>query len=107
VTLTAVMPGLTGKGVYQWTKDGAPIPDATANAYHIASLIEADAGWYGCQITPAQEVFTPQPVPILVFPEGSLPAAGYLGIGLAAFAALALGLAALHRRLLALKSIHR
>ena len=92
VTLTAVAPGMTGKGAYQWSKDGVPIPDATDNPYHIDSLTEADTGWYGCQITSAaKEVLTPQPVLIQVFPQGSLPAAGYAALILTAAACVLVG----------------
>ena len=92
VTLAAVTPGLTGKGAYQWSKDGVPIPAATDNPYHIDSLTEADSGWYGCQITSdTKDVLTPQPVHIQVFPEGSLPAAGYAALILTAAACVLLG----------------
>lgn len=41
----------TGTFTYQWKKDGAPIPGATAKAYTIASVSAADAGTYTCQVT--------------------------------------------------------
>jgi hypothetical protein len=87
LTLTAVVRGMDGTPLYQWTKDGIPIPDATDNPYEIASLTLEDAGRYGCQVTgePKQLALDLDPIEIQVFEAGSLPVGG-----LSAMAVLAL-----------------
>src|SRR5206468_1456409 len=44
-------PGGTGPFQYQWTKDGAPIANATNSAYAIASVQAGDAGQYCVTVT--------------------------------------------------------
>lgn len=51
VTFTIVATGTTPN--YQWKKEGTDIPDATADSYTIASVIESDAGNYVCYVSNA------------------------------------------------------
>jgi hypothetical protein len=51
---------------YQWEKDGAPIPGATASTYEVASVAEADAGTYRCVVTGGCGVVTSEAATIQV-----------------------------------------
>jgi hypothetical protein len=41
----------TGPFTYQWSKDGAPIVDATNAVFNLDSVVQSDAGQYSVQIT--------------------------------------------------------
>lgn len=77
--------GTVGTVDYQWIKDGVDLSGATTSVYEVASLAEADSGWYSCRVTDdSKEAFTTTPVHIEVFP--ALPvtdtAAVLLGVAL-------------------------
>jgi hypothetical protein len=90
--LTAVAPGYPN-AAYQWTKDGVAIDDATSDTYHVDALSTADTGWYTCQLTDSGKYLLTLPaVHIEVFPQGSLPAAGYAALFLTAAACVLLAI---------------
>jgi len=95
------------KGIYppefQWlwsaTVDGTPaeIDGATSSTFVIDSLSLDDSGWYSCCVSNAQAkaVVYSDPVPVSVYPEGSLPALGAAGLCIAALLSGAAGVFAL------------
>ncbi len=97
--LRMAVSGVSEPIAYQWSKDGAPIAGATAGTFRIESVTASDAGSYACQATDQYgAVFPAAPVPIEVFPTGSLPAPcvalAFLGVG----ACLILGIHTLRKR---------
>lgn len=49
LTLSALVSGKNNQ--YQWTKDGADIPDAKSAELVLSNLTKAQQGWYSCKIT--------------------------------------------------------
>lgn len=87
-----------GTVTYEWLKDGVPISGATANTFNIASLTEADAGWYTCRVTDeSKAVYETPPVLIEVFAAGSLPVAAAWAIWAALGICIAAGMLRLRR----------
>ncbi len=97
--LRVVCGGTMGGVTYQWIRDGDDISGETNAQLDIASLTEADQGWYTCRVTDESKgVFTFVPIFIEVFPEGSLPVASLAGLGIAVLAFLGVGVRAGLRR---------
>jgi len=75
--------GQVGTVTYQWIKDGVDKLNETLDTYEVDSVTEDDEGWYSCRVEDESKgVRTTEPVLIRVFPEGSMPVAGVLGLGI-------------------------
>ena len=68
LTLTATSVG-TAPFTYQWRKDSADIPGATAASWTIASATPSDAGDYEVVVTNQCAAVTSQPVTVTVHPD--------------------------------------
>ena len=98
LTLTAGFEGAVGTVTYQWLKDGVEISGGTDATLNIASLAEADTGWYVCRVTDeAKAVYETPPVLIEVFAAGSLPVDAAWAIYAVLVASLAAGVFRLRR----------
>lgn len=90
---------------FQWLwsetygKTPAEIHGANSRSFVIDSLSLNDSGWYCCRVSNAQAkaVLHSDPVPVSVYPEGSLPALGAAGLCIAALLSGATGVFALRR----------
>ncbi|HOV74529.1 MAG TPA: hypothetical protein PK967_11215 [Candidatus Hydrogenedentes bacterium] len=66
---------------YQWLKDGVPLPSGTGPVYSVEMLGEGHAGAYSCLIEETSKALhETNRVQIKVFPAGSLPVSGIMGI---------------------------
>lgn len=77
---------------YQWLKDGAPLPGATANTLALAAVSAADAGAYAVAVTSPGGSITSVPVHLTVVPTAQASLAAWaathgLDAGAAGFAA--------------------
>ena len=91
IDLSVTATGLAGQLTYQWFKDGAALDGATNATYHVDQAAPSDAGTYTCQVTDqaqSKTTYTTPPIPIYVFPTGSLPAATTLTLTLTALTLL-------------------
>ena len=88
VEFGASLAGATG---FQWHKDDGPLGGETASTLIIDPVDFSDAGDYFCAITtPAKVTVNTPTVTLQVFGVGTLPVAGFVGVGfLVAVAALA------------------
>jgi Immunoglobulin I-set domain len=72
-----------GPIVYQWRKDGVPIPGANSPTYAIATAQTNDAGTYDCAVTGTKGVVTTVPVVLSINkPTGPVITAPPAGAGL-------------------------
>jgi len=69
----------TGGATYRWRKDGF-IVGLSYPELIIASVSAQDTGWYTCLVLDDNGTAMSQSVHLQVVPEGSLPAAGGLGL---------------------------
>jgi glucose/arabinose dehydrogenase len=70
-------PGGSGPFIFQWRKDGADIPGATAATYSIAAVTPADAGAYSVVVTGACDSIETAPAVLTVGePLSATPPAG-------------------------------
>jgi hypothetical protein len=86
--------------VYQWFKDGEPLPGGTESEYSIPAVTAEDAGWYSCRVRDESiDVYDESPrALIVVVPAGSLPTVSVTGLFIAALISVALGAVLIWRR---------
>lgn len=93
ITLTASVSGGTAPYEFQWSKDGTTLSGKTSEALQLLNVTAADSGEYTCLVTDAEDsAMVTNAVVIDVLPAGSVPVAGFAGLGL--LAALVAGLGA-------------
>jgi len=81
LSLTAALADPVGSVTYRWMKDGGDILGATQGTYEKV-LTLADSGLYQCEVTDASKaVFLTPAASVIVFEPGSLPVAGFIGLG--------------------------
>jgi len=80
--LLAATTALVGDIQYQWMKkDLGEIPGATSERFTIESLALTDTGIYWCVVTDQSKgIYETDRAYVVVFPTGSLPAAGMIGL---------------------------
>lgn len=88
-----------GTVAYQWKKDGVPILAATSSTYTMDPAMPDDTGDYTCQATDGSKTMVETaPVSVLVYAYGTLPAAGAIGLAVAAVSCMGMGMAKVRRR---------
>jgi len=84
---------------YQWRKGDSNILGATGATYQIDTVTEEDSGNYSCLIyDTSNAIHETQPAHIVVYPAGSVPAAGFIGLALSIGSCNAVGLKRLRRK---------
>jgi hypothetical protein len=86
--------------LYQWFKDGEPLPGGTESEYSIPAVTDEDAGRYSCRVRDESiDVYDESPrALIVVFRAGTLPTASVTGLCIAALVSVALGAVLIWRR---------
>lgn len=96
--LTVGVANAVGEVLYQWRRNGTPIPDATEATLHIDALSESDQGMYDCEVNDEAKARRATPaVYVRVVAAGALPAVGIAGLSLFAAAAALVGARAARR----------
>lgn len=91
ITLTAAYDGTAPAG-FVWRKNGSPISTVTGDTLAFLPVTLADTGFYTVEADDGSKaIIVSQPFYLNVVPEGSLPAAGMLGLGVVAALCLVAG----------------
>ena len=64
------------KPLFQWNKDGEPIPGATTDTLFLRNLTAADAGDYSVTLVTMGQEVTSDPGTLTIVPQGQLPSGG-------------------------------
>jgi len=82
LVLEVAVQGAWGELTYQWSREGIDIPDATGAVYRIDEPTTANSGRYRCTATDdSTKAIIFMDFVVSIFPEGSLPVAGLIGLG--------------------------
>lgn len=86
-------------GSLQWKKDGSDIGGETGATFAIEGAVVADSGSYTLDFDDGTKaIVTSNPVGVAIFPAGSLPVSGLLGLTLLGTGLLAGGVALVRRK---------
>ena len=99
LVLEVTVQGAWGELTYQWSKEGINIPDATGAVYRIDTPTEANSGRYRCTATDESKTIIFMDIVVLIFPEGSLPVAGLIGLAVLTTALLGGGAVVVRKRI--------
>jgi len=99
LTLEVGVAGTYGNLGYQWFLDEVAIADATLPEYTMDPVTPDDEGWYSCQVTDEAKAVHETPSALVqVFPPGSLPVMGLVGLCIVAVACMVAGALIILRR---------